>query len=47
MRKSKARKKAIRAVEKTLRIRDHNKREAEKAKRDPNYKPKFKKRKRR
>ena len=43
MRKCKARRKAERAVEKELKIRDHNKQESAKANRDPKYKPKYKK----
>ena len=47
MRKANAQKRAKRSALKTLKIREKNKRELEKAKRDPNYKPKIKKSKRR
>lgn len=47
MRKANANKKARRLGERVIKTKEKNKRELEKAKRDPNYKPKIKRSKRR
>jgi hypothetical protein len=46
-RASKARNKAEKSVERARKLKEKNKRELERAKRDPQYKPKIKRRKRR